>query len=186
MAFGKPIVKNKVRILRPAEYDALRNGARLLDNQTNLDTTLLTGLRHVEAQRLKEHEDWFDGRFVHLPEMAVRKAKRKQRERWVRLNPRGASVLPYFFDARPLPSWKSWSENLERWAKRVGLDPLGLSPKTTRKTWESWLMFCFPERAAEIFLSQGHTAMTSLQHYLGLPFVAGDKEQMLEWVGGWA
>ena len=182
--FGKPIIKERVRILRPAEYNALREGARELDNKTNLDALTLTGLRYVEAQRLKENKDWFDGTFIHLPEAALLKAKRKQKERWVRVSPRGSSVLQYFFTAKALPSYKTWTENLERWAKRSGLDPVGLSPKTTRKTWESWLVSCYPERTAEIFLSQGHTTMTSLHHYLNMPFLQSDKEQMLEWTGG--
>jgi hypothetical protein len=42
----------------------------------------------------------------------------------------------------------------------------------------------YPERTAEIFLSQGHTTMTSLHHYLNMPFLQSDKEQMLEWTGG--
>jgi len=183
-AFGKPIIKEKVRILRPGEYNALREGARELENKTNLDTLTLTGLRYVEAQRLRENKDWFDGTFIHLPEAALLKAKRKQKERWVRVSPRGSSVLQYFFEVKALPSYKTWTENLERWAKRSGLDPVGLSPKTTRKTWESWLVSCYPERTAEIFLSQGHTTMTSLHHYLNMPFLRSDKEQMLEWTGG--
>jgi len=133
---------------------------------------------------LRENKDWFDGTFIHLPEAAPLKAKRKQKERWVRVSPRGSSVLQYFFTSKALPSYKTWTENLQRWAKRSGLDPIGLSPKTTRKTWESWLVSCYPERTAEIFVDQGHTTMTSLPHYLNMPFLQPDKEQMLEWTGG--
>jgi len=186
-AFAKPILKGgklKVRILRPVEYEALRKGAKELDNQTNLDALLLSGLRYVEAQRLQENKDWLDGGFIHLPEHAQRKAKRKQLERWVRLNPRGRTVMQFFFKVKKLPSWKTWSENMERWALRVDLDPVGLSPKTLRKTWESWQMLVYPEHSAEIFLNQGHTSMTSLHHYLNMPFTDADKAQMLEWTGG--
>ena len=186
-AFGKPILKGgklKVRILRPIEYEALRKGAAVLDNQTNLDALLLSGLRYVEAQRFQENKDWLDASFIHLPEHAVHKAKRKQLERWVRLNPRGRTVMQFLFNVKKLPSWKTWSENLERWAVRAGLDPVGLSPKTTRKTWESWLMTIYPEHSAEIFLNQGHTSMISLRHYLNMPFTEADKAQMLEWTGG--
>ena len=77
----QPIIKGTVRILRPSEYEKLREGAEILDNQTRLDALLLTGLRFVEAERLHEHPDWVDGRFVHLPEYAQKKVKRKQRER---------------------------------------------------------------------------------------------------------
>src|SRR5437660_9664898 len=106
----KPILKSGVRILRPIEYDGLRDSARTLENQTRSDTLLLTGLRYVEAQRLQTKPDWVDGRFVHLPAYAQRKAKRTQKERWVRLSSKGASLLPYFFKTKPLPSWKGWSQ----------------------------------------------------------------------------
>jgi hypothetical protein len=180
-----PILKGGVRVLRPREYEALREGSKKLENQVKLDTLLLTGLRYVEARRLHEHPEWFDGKFTHLPESAVRKAKRKQRERWVRLNPMAAGILPFFFKAEPLPSWKAWTLNLRRWATRAGLVPAGLGPKTTRKTWESWLMTTYPDHQYEVFLSQGHTELTSLRHYLNMPFTEVDKLEMKKWVGGW-
>jgi len=138
-----------------------------LENQTRLDTLLLTGLRFVEAQRLQENPDWFDRRFIHLPEWAQRKAKRKQRERWVKLSDKGKTVLPFFFKTRPLPDWGVWTGNLQRWAGRAHLDPRSLSVKTTRKTWESWLLAQHPERAMEIVLSMGHDEVTSVRHYAG-------------------
>ncbi|OLE74583.1 hypothetical protein AUG19_08405 [archaeon 13_1_20CM_2_54_9] len=182
----KPILKSGVRILRPVEYEQLREGAATLENQTRSDALLLTGLRYIEAQRLQTNPKWVDGRFIHLPPSAQRKAKRQQRERWVRLSSKGASLLPYFFKTKPLPIWKGWTQNMERWATKAGLDPAGLGPKTLRKSWESWLVASYPERVLEVFLSQGHTQMTALSHYLGLPFTQGDKGAMLEYVGGWA
>ncbi len=181
----KPILKGGVRILRPNEYEFLREGARTLDNQTRLDVLLLTGLRYIEAQRLQKNLDWLDSRFIHLPEYAQKKAKRKQKERWVKLSNKGMTILPYFFKVTPLPTYGAWTENLERWAKRAGLTLEGLSPKTTRKTWESWMVMSYPERVLEVFLSQGHSEMTSLTHYLNLPFTEVDKLQMKEWVSDW-
>ncbi len=181
----KPIVKGGVRVLRPAEYEQLPEGAETLENQTRSDALLLTGLRYVEAQRLQSNPDWVDGRFIHLPVYAQKKVKRKQKERWVKLSSKGVSILPYFFKVKPLPNWKGWTQNLERWGNRAGLDPEGLGPKTPRKTWESWLVAFYPERVLEIFLSQGHTQMTSLNHYLNMPFTPADKEGMKEWVSGW-
>jgi integrase len=126
------------------------------------------------------------GRFIHLPAFAQQKVLRTQKERWTRLSSKGASLLPYFFKTKPLPIWKGWTQNLERWATKAGLDPVGLGPKSLRKSWESWLVASSPERVLEVFLSQGHTQMTALSHYLGLPFTQGDKGAMLEYVGGWA
>jgi hypothetical protein len=182
---SKPILKSGVRILRPAEYEQLREGAAILENQTRSDALLLTGLRYVEAQRLQTNPKWVDGRFIHLPASAQRKAKRLQRERWIRLSSKGANLLPYFFKTKPLPTWRGWTQNMQRWAGHSRLDPIGLGPKTLRKSWESWLVASYSERVLEVFLSQGHTQLTALNHYLGLPFTAIDKEGMKEWVGGW-
>ena len=182
----KPILKSDVRILRPTEYERFREGARTLENQTRSDALLLTGLRYVEAQRLQSNHDWVDGRFIHLPALAQRKTKRTQKERWVRLSSKDATLLPFLFKTKPLPTWKGWTQNLERWATNAGLDSVGLGPKTLRKTWESWLVSSYPERVLEVFLSQGHTQMTALSHYLGLPFTQADKDAMLEYVSGWA
>jgi len=40
-----------------------------------------------------------------------------------------------------------------------------MSTKTTRKTWESWLVWYYPEKIASIFGSQGHNELTALRHY---------------------
>ena len=102
------------------------------------------------------------------------------------MSSKGASLLPYFFKTKPLPIWKGWTQNLERWATKAGLDPVGLGPKSRRKSWESWLVASYPERVLEVFLSQAHTQMTALSHYLGLPFTQADRDAMLEYVSGWA
>ena len=150
----KPILKSGVRILRPSEYDKLREGTRTLENRTRSDALLLTGLRYVEAQRLQGNPDWVDGRFIHLPAFAQRKVKRQQRERWIKLSSKGMSIIPYFLKTRALPTWKAWSEDLRRWATNSQLDPTGLGPKSMRKTWESWLVASYPERVIEVFLSK--------------------------------
>jgi len=181
----KPIIKGGVRVLRPMEYELLWKGAGNQENQTRLDALLLTGLRYVEAQRLQQNSDWLDGRFVHLPASAQKKVLRQQRERWIRLSDKGRTIVRYFFKAKALPSWSGWSHNLVRWAEYCKLDPIGLVPKTTRKTWESWLVSSYPERFPEIVVSQGHTSFISVNHYLGLPFDRRDKEDMQEWVSGW-
>jgi hypothetical protein len=147
----------------------------------------MTGMRYVEAQRFLQSPEWFDGKkFIHLPREAVRKQKRKQKERWVRLSWKGASVVPHFLRVEKLPDWKTWTENLERWSLRTGLDPVGLSPKTTRKSWESWLVFSLPQYVPQIFLSQGHTSTTALEHYLNMPFTDEDRVRMKPWIEGWA
>lgn len=174
------IIKNGVRILRPSEYKIIR-GSLKRDKQILLDSLLLTGLRYVEFERLWVNPQWFDGNFIHLPEYAQGKVKRKQKERWVRLSIMGKTILPQFFELKYIPTQIA----LDKWLKYNFPDLEGLCVKSFRKTWESWLLSTYPERSLEIALSQGHTELTQLKHYANLPFLDKDKEEMKEFVLGW-
>ena len=67
------------------------------------------------------------------------------KERYVILNPLGRMAINNFLMLKEeLPSNQTWRENMIRWAEGAGIDPIGLCPKTTRKTWESWLVFFYP------------------------------------------
>jgi len=180
-----PILRNGVRILRPSEFRLIVDQIKP-DYQIMFKTLLLTGMRFVEAKRFQNHPEWFDGDFINLPSSAMLKKKAKMSERSIRLNNLGRTLIPIFLNLqRDLPTRVSWREDLRRWAINVGLEPDGLSAKTTRKTWESWLMFYYPERRLEIVLNQGHTDVTSIKHYLNLAFTNEDKVAMGEYVSGW-
>jgi len=183
-----PILKGrnvKVRILRPTEFTRLHESARRLENKTLLDACLLLGARFVECKRIQENPSWFDGRFIHLPSGAQKKKRSLQLERWIRIGAIGQAILPYFFEAKQLPLIIAWNENLLRWSRRAGLDPTGITSRCLRKTYESWLVFSFPAATTLVYLSQGHTTLTSLQHYVNLPFLEEDKKAMKPWVDGW-
>jgi len=175
----------KTRILRPVEYEMLEKGIKRQekDLMTNLRATLLLGARYAECQRIQKHPEWFDGDFIFLPE--EKKVKRKAPQRFIRLSTLGKFIMPYFFKSKPLPSRQAWIKNLKNWAINVGLNPVGLTTKTLRKTWESWLVFYYPKQIHAIFLSQGHTELTALKHYINLPFKEEDKKQMKKYVEGW-
>ena len=178
--------KKKGRILRADEYDVLKRGAKNIENQTNLDACLLLGARYEECRDIQKHPEWFDGDFINLPSEAQHKVKRIQKERWIRLSSIGKTIIPYFLkNKRRLPSVQSWDENLIRWAKRAGLNPVGLSARSLRKTYESWLVFYYPQVVSMIFLSQGHQTLTALEHYINLPFTEEDKKNIKKWVDGW-
>ena len=180
-----PILRNGVRILRPSEFRLIVDPIKP-DYQIMLKTLLLTGMRFIEAKRFQNNPEWFDGDFINLPNSAMLKQKAKMRERSIRLNNLGRMLMPLFLNLKhDLPSRVSWREDLRRWASNVGLKPNGLCAKTTRKTWESWLMYYYPERRLEIVLNQGHTDATSVKHYLNMPFTESDKVAMGEYVSGW-
>ena len=87
--------KFEVRILRPMEYEKLRD-AMDVDTRKICTSLLLTGMRYAELQRLRENPDWLDGKFVHLPRGSMLKVKAKQRERAIRLSDLGKTLVPDF------------------------------------------------------------------------------------------
>ena len=179
---------NNVRIFRPDECRQFIKAIPKKNYQLTFKALLYSGMRYIEMQRFQKHPEWFDGDFIHLPIMAIRKKKRKQLERWVRLNPAGKEIINNFLynkEIKPLPDYKTWRENLIRWAEIADIDPKGLGSKSTRKTWESWLVFCFEGKLIVVLKSMGHTETTAIEHYVNLPFTRQDEEAMEEFVGGW-
>jgi integrase len=183
-----PILKGdkiETRILRPSEFEQLLKGAGSLEFQTNLKALLLMGCRYLEGTKIQKHPEWYDHETgtIHIKE---KKVKRTAKERYIRLSHIGHEVIPHFLQGKPLPKHpQGFLQDMRRWAVIGGLDPVGLSARTLRKSWESWLMVCYPERSSFIYLSQGHTELVSLQHYQGIPFTAADKEDMKKWTEGW-
>ena len=174
--------------MRPKEYEQLKRAIPLQDHRTILDILLYTGMRYVEVQRLRDHPEWYDSstRSIYLPKEASRKGKRTMRDRYVYLSAQGQAIMPYFFQLqRPMTNGRVWSLNLKRWAQAAGMDTAGISSKTTRKTWESWLCATYPRQIPIIAMSQGHTVITAIQHYLNLPFTQEDKESIRIYTAGW-
>jgi integrase len=181
-----PIIKMGTRILRPSEFDELKSACPKPDYKIMLQALLYTGMRYVEMQRLYENPSWFDDDTIRLPRTAMKKSKRKQLDRDVRLNMQGRIIVEQFLNLRyGLPSIQAWGQNMKRWAKYAGIDPAKLSAKTTRKTWESWLVNYYPTQSIAIAASQGHTTVTQFEHYINMSFDEVDKLQMKKYIGGW-
>ena len=181
------VIQMKTRILRPIEYEILRSHAnpkyRIL-----FDTALMTGMRVVELRIFLQNPIWFDGTFIHLPRVAVKKKKATINQRWVHLSSRGRAVVEnvhQILDGTKIPSESAISRYMKRCALQGGIDGNGMNMKMFRKTWESWLIASYPDRKEEVFLSQGHTSLTALQHYINLPFTEEDELKMKEWTEGW-
>lgn len=61
----------------------------------------------------------------------------------------------------------------------------GMSVKSFRKTWESWLTVTYPDQIDIITQSMGHEAVTAMKHYWGLPFTSDEKMDIRDMVKGW-
>jgi len=174
---------SKTRILRPKEFKALIEAVPKVDHKDMLETLLFTGARYTEIQKLFKNKGWFHGNSIQMPSF---KKKAVYESRYIRLNKQGERAVQHFLsNKRQLPAYPGWDKNLKRWAIEAGLDPTGISVKTTRKTWESWLVARFPQSLDLIYLSQGHNRMTALKFYLMIPFTQFDKMDMGEYTDGW-
>ena len=180
------ILKKKTRILPPDEYRALR-GALRTRHQILLDGLLFTGMRGEEFWRFTEHPEWFDHEkgVIHLPASAILKKRVKQKERDVYLSNWGLQVIERLFDHEiQRISRVSLRADLKRAARRANLSIEGITPKMSRKTWESWLVASYPTMTIQIALSQGHSDLTALKHYLNISFTSQEKEDMKKYVTG--
>ena len=176
-----------IRILTPKEYQALRSAIPKDSHKTIFDILLITGMRYAELLRLYDNPTWYNEKknLIHLSQEAQKKHKRRQLERTIHPLPSMFSYLLKDFGQAHMPPLEStWNKNLQRWALDAGLNPYGLSAKTTRKTIESW---CVAAGIIEssVCLRQGHDSLTSMRHYQGLAFSEDEmrdiKKQLTSW-----
>ena len=187
---------NGSRVLTPGEASSIRRVISKPSNRALFDLMLYTGLRLEEVRQLVEHPEIFDEE-RRLLVIKSGKAKASQRSRNVILSDKGVEAVRAFLQAPKMPASSSaWQTNLIRWSKIAGLSPLpgrseeggnifGITVRTSRKSLESWLLTAYPDRAAWIALSQGHTETTALGHYLNVSFTDQERNDILDEVKGW-
>lgn len=176
-----------VRILTPKEYETIKAAIPTDQHRTMFDILLITEMRYAEFLRLYDHKEWYNEKrnIIHLPEEAQLKHKRKQVERTIHPLPYGFNYLMKAFWAGKRPPLEAtWNQNIQRWSQKAGINPYGMSVKTTRKTLESWQIAAgIPE--STVCLRAGHDSVTSMKHYQGLAFSEDEKrdikKQLMEW-----
>ena len=190
------LICNGSRVLTPGEATSIRRVISKPSNRALFDLMLYTGLRLEEVRQLIEHPEIFDEE-RRLLVIKSGKAKASQKSRNVILSDKGVEAVRAFLQAPKMPASSSaWQTNLIRWSKIAGLSPLpgrseeggnvyGITVRTSRKSLESWLLTAYPDRAAWIALSQGHTETTALGHYLNVSFTDQERSDILGEVRGW-
>jgi len=185
----KPIILHEskkgppVRIFRPSEFRALVRAIPKNEYKDKLEALLYSGSRYEEMKWLYKNPKRFQNEHIHMKNM---KALVKEAYRWIHLNLQGQRSTDNFLRGKTnLPAYQNWDSDIKRWCILAGISPHGACAKSTRKTWESWLVITYPSRVEEIFISQGHVEATALKHYLAFPFDAEDRKEMLYYVEGW-
>lgn len=186
------IIKQGAQILSPSEYEALRSALNPR-HQLIFDGMIFTGMRIEEFWRFVQHPEWFspERQFIGLPPGSILKQKTKQKERTVLLSNFGTRAIRDLVASIKRGEIQhitkaGWKQNLQRAALKAEFKNMkGIVPKMTRKTWISWLMLCYPEDGLRIASSSGHDTNTLIRHYLSLPFLPAEKEQVRAYVIGW-
>lgn len=177
----------KIRILVPDEYDRLLAVINKPHLKTLFRVAFFTGMRYNELLRFYRHPEWVMSNrgYIYLDRGAQLKVKRTSPERYIPIAPQIAGELPYFFKNIHPPHRKVWGENLKRWAEAAGIGTVGIVPKLTRASIESWMVVSgMPIN--EICQRQGHDHITSLNHYQGIAFKPGEIYEIKQRLSGWS
>jgi len=181
------IFVKKVRVLTPDDYDNILLQIDKPYQRRRFLILFWSGMRYAEFERFHSNPEWYikTRNAIHLPEHAQRKVKRKQLDRYIHPLPELLQeiISQFHLDPKP-PCLQGWNQSLKRWSEKAGLNPYGMSAKTTRKSIESWMIAAgVPENV--VYLRQGHDRITSLQHYQGLPFTEAEKTEIKRRLAGW-
>jgi len=178
--------KHAVRIFRPWELKAIVKAIPKKDYKIRFEALLYSGMRYAELNAIHGQIEIYDDKWIHLTPHIIKKVKAKIKDRYVILSPYGKRVMEDYLNLdKAMPDYKTWRQNLRRWAKFADVNQDYMSSKSLRKTWESYLMTSYPHWQTQIFISQGHTELTALKYYVNLPFDEKDKREMKSIVAGW-
>lgn len=187
---------NGSRVLTPAEADAIRSVISKPSSRALFDVLLYSGMRFAEVRQLAANPALFDEERGAISIRSM-KPKATQDARNVILGDKGIAAVRTFIEtgAKVPGHVSAWQQNLIRWAAAAGLAPLpappekgnpyGITVRTSRKTWESWLLAACPAEFIRIIRSQGHGETVALQHYINCAFTAAEREAIRAEVVGW-
>ena len=123
---------------------------------------------------------------IHLPREASKKKKRVYPERYVYLSSQGSVHIKNFIKYVDDVPKRVMANKILRYSGIKSIGERGLSVKTFRKTWESWLVASYPNAIPIIMMSQGHTDRVSIMHYLNIPFTQEERSEIRIRTAGWS
>ena len=177
------------------EATRIRDRIEKPSSRALFDLLLYSGMRLSEVRQLRDNPAIYDHERGTIT-ITSGKTRATQNTRNVCLSDKGRRAVEDYLKIPSVPnSPTAWQANLIRWAQRARIqalpgkeesnNPAGLTVRTTRKTWESWLLSAHPDKLPYIVLSQGHNEMISIRHYLNIAFTKAEKEAIKEQVKGW-
>jgi integrase len=172
------------RVLRPKEADMIYDIIPKDKHKKVFDTALNSGMRYKEIREFaKKPELHRPDRFeIFLP----RTITKTQKDRYVHLTKSFNKLLvQYLKTGLEPPHPRTWYDNIQRWSRLAGIkDWHNINIKTTRKTWESWLLKAGYD-STKILLSQGHIESVAIMHYFNMSFTEEEIEEIKIKTMGW-
>ena len=179
------VTSDGTKVLTVEEYDTFIKSIPE-SKQVIFEVNTITGMRYVELQRLHDNPNWYSKsrNQIILPAEAQKKVKQKLIKRTIDKLPSTFSyVFKQFVEGSRPPENSSWNRDLARWSRKACIEPK-ISPKTPRKTIESWMLKAGINEY-EIYSRQGHDPVTSLRHYQSLSFTDYEmrdiEKRLTEW-----
>jgi len=194
---------NGTRVFTPDEVSAIRLQIQDPRLRALFNVMLFTGMRFSEIKQLIEQPDRYrpDRKIIRIKST---KAAAKRKERTIYLNALGARAVEEFLQDPYLVTLSTWKRDMQQWATRAGLaqlaqyeqtrmyagsekmikyNPCGINVKSTRKTWEAWLIAVYSDKLEMVQAVQGHSDTTELEHYMTIGFTRDEQKQIKEIVG---
>lgn len=192
------------RILTPSEFQSMKDAPlaphyKISSQQRNiwLDALMFTGMRYKELLWLDKNWKQYDAKnnAITLPAAYTK----TNMDRTVHLTPAFSQRLQAYlreFKTLEMPGRGAMNDNLRRWwnAKMdaesvygggMRIDCWYPTPKTFRKSWESWLLFA-DYALIKVARSQGHTVAVCEHYYASLPpTLKSEAEQVKKMTEGW-
>lgn len=190
------LVCNGSRVLTPAEAGAIRERIEKPGTRALYDLLLYSGMRLSEVHQLRDNPALYDRERGTITIRRIRKVKATQDPRNVYLSHKGRQAAEAYLLNPSIPaSAPAWQMSLIRWSLQARLahlpgyeadtNPTGITVRTTRKTWESWLLAVHPDKLPYIVLSQGYNEMVSVRPYLTIAFTPEERDAIKAEVNGW-
>lgn len=190
-----PVTVSGSRVFLPAEVERIQRVITKPSLLALFNLLLFTGMRLSEVSELARKPLIFDekGKTIIIKST---KAKASRKSRNIALNDQGVEAVKEYLKNPYVPSCSStWQQNLIRWCRQAHLledpypdspsNPYAVTVRTSRKTWESWLVACYEEKLTSITVSMGHVERTALEHYVSINFYPEELEQIKRYTAGW-
>jgi integrase len=189
------ITVNGSRVLAPHEVYALRSVISKPSLLALFNLLLYTGMRLTEVKQLINNPKLFDEERKSILIKSTKK-EAKQKTRNIILNQKGIDAVKEFLKNPYYPSSPFvWQKNLIRWCRAAHLEeskdyeyetnPYMITVRTTRKTWESWLVAAHEDKFIKIVSSQGHKESTAITCYIGYNFTEDEYHHICGEVSDW-